>query len=146
MIYFWMIWGHPNSRKPLGVASSWWGYPLDGLFHGKSQFKMDDDWGTSISGNPYVDYILHLKGGICWRNMRKTPKTAVLRHSPYPGLQASKQGRKHQSAYTYVYIYICIYIYVYIYIYMYPCICICIGIYIYYVFAYIYICIHNTYL
>ena len=38
------------------VSSSSWGYPnssLDGVFHGQSENKMDDDWGYPYdSGNP----------------------------------------------------------------------------------------------
>ena len=29
---------------------------IDGLFHGKSQSKMDENWGTSILGDPAAMY------------------------------------------------------------------------------------------
>ena len=55
----WQIWGFPQS----------WGIPkIDGLFHGRSQSKMDDDWGypydetdTSILTASYPIY-----GHITW--------------------------------------------------------------------------------
>ena len=48
-------WGSRGLVCRYGGFHSHGGTPIDGFIHGKSQSKMDDDWGTPILGNLHID-------------------------------------------------------------------------------------------